>query len=216
MTNKLLLSTPTDPKLLNNFLKSNKEVISKVTLVSLDFPPIEVLNKEVHSKHGSHISNQTVLNKKQDQAVMFDVVGIIIDVDAIQDNEKNVLEDNTQSNQTKKIFLISSEVIFIIQNDQKLVSINGNFSILPDELISKVYVNFSKLKSIDLDELEEFLELSKDETAIKAFYKLGSFFTAKKYEINNNIFNLVEHQEEAESVAKKVILKKMVAWEIRK
>ena len=65
-------------------------------------------------------------------------------------------------------------------------------------------------------ELERYLELSRDETAIKAFYKLGSFFTAKKYEINNNVFNLIKHQEEAETVAKKVILKKMVAWEIRK
>ena len=106
--------------------------------------------------------------------------------------------------------------MFIKEENKKLISINGNFSVLPDELIANVYVNFSKLKSIDLAELERYLELSRDETAIKAFYKLGSLYKAKKYEINNNVFSLIKHQEEAETVAKKVILKKMVAWEIRK
>ena len=149
---------------------------------------------------------------------MFDVVGLIVDISLKQHANVNESLDNTQfeKNKPRKIFLLAQEVMFIKEEDKKLISINGNFSVLPDELIANVYVNFSKLKSIDLAELERYLELSRDETAIKAFYKLGSFFTAKKYEINNNVFSLIKHQEEAETVAKKVILKKMVAWEIRK
>ena len=216
MQENLLLSTPTDPKVLEKIFNEGKEFISKVTLVSIDFPPIEIF--ENINSGSNHKTNQTIFNKKQNQAVMFDVVGLIVDISLKQHVNVNESLDNTQfeKNKPRKIFLLAQEVMFIKEEDKKLISINGNFSVLPDELIANVYVNFSKLKSIDLAELERYLELSRDETAIKAFYKLGSFFTAKKYEINNNVFSLIKHQEEAETVAKKVILKKMVAWEIRK
>ena len=216
MQENLLLSTPTDPKILEKIFNEGKEFISKVTLVSIDFPPIEIF--ENINSGSNHKTNQTIFNKKQNQAVMFDVVGLIVDKSLKQHVNVNESLDNTQfeKNKPRKIFLLAQEVMFIKEEDKKLISINGNFSVLPDELIANVYVNFSKLKSIDLAELERYLELSRDETAIKAFYKLGSFFTAKKYEINNNVFSLIKHQEEAETVAKKVILKKMVAWEIRK
>lgn len=216
MQHNLLLSTPTDPKVLETIFNEGKEFISKITLVSIDFPPIEIFENIEYGKH--HGANQTIFNKKQNQAVMFDVVGLIVDVSLKQHENISESLDNTQFEQNKprKIFLLAQEVMFIKEANKKLISINGNFTALPDELISNVYVNFSKLRSIDLEELEGYLELSRDETAIKAFYKLGSFFTAKKYEVNNNVFNLIKHQEEAETVAKKVILKKMVAWEIRK
>ncbi len=216
MQQNLLLSTPTNPKVLETIFNENKEFISKITLVSIDFPPIEIF--ENINLGENQRSNQTIFNKKENQAVMFDVVGLIIDISLKNSENINESLDNTQFEQNKprKIFLLAQEVMFIKEANKKLISINGNFDVLPEELIANVYVNFSKLKSIDLAELEGYLELSRDETAIKAFYKLGSFFTAKKYEINNNVFNLIKHQEEAEIVAKKVILKKMVAWEIRK
>ncbi len=216
MQQNLLLSTPTNPKVLETIFNENKEFISKITLVSIDFPPIEIFENINLSENQR--TNQTIFNKKENQAVMFDVVGLIIDISLKNHENINESLDNTQFEQNKprKIFLLAQEVMFIKEANKKLISINGNFDVLPEELIANVYVNFSKLKSIDLAELEGYLELSRDETAIKAFYKLGSFFTAKKYEINNNVFNLIKHQEEAEIVAKKVILKKMVAWEIRK
>lgn len=216
MQQNLLLSTPTNPKVLETIFNENKEFISKITLVSIDFPSIEIF-ENINSGENQR-SNQTIFNKKENQAVMFDVVGLIIDISLKNNENINESLDNTQFEQNKprKIFLLAQEVMFVKEANKKLISINGNFDVLPEELIANVYVNFSKLKSFDLAELEGYLELSRDETAIKAFYKLGSFFTAKKYEINNNVFNLIKHQEEAEIVAKKVILKKMVAWEIRK
>ncbi len=216
MQQNLLLSTPTNPKVLETIFNENKEFISKITLVSIDFPPIEIF--ENINLGENQRTNQTIFNKKENQAVMFDVVGLIIDISLKNHENINESLDNTQfeHNKPRKIFLLAQEVMFVKEANKKLISINGNFDVLPEELIANVYVNFSKLKSIDLAELEGYLELSRDETAIKAFYKLGSFFTAKKYEINNNVFNLIKHQEEAEIVAKKVILKKMVAWEIRK
>ena len=216
MQENLLLSTPTDPKVLETIFNEGKEFISKVTLVSIDFPPIEIF--ENINSGSNHKTNQTIFNKKQNQAVMFDVVGLIVDISLKQHANVNESLDNTQfeKNKPRKIFLLAQEVMFIKEENKKIIYINGKFSVIFDELIVNVYVKFTKLKSIDLAELERYLELSRDETAIKAFYKLGSFFTAKKYEINNNVFSLIKHQEEAETVAKKVILKKMVAWEIRK
>lgn len=208
MNNNLLLAIPTDPNLISSIFNDAKEVIEKITLISVDFQPIEIYNDSKNKNN-----NPKIFNQKNDQAVMFDVAGLIIDVSLINSDVENKMGD---FNPNKKIFLIANEVMYITNEDKKLISINGNFDILSDDLVSKVYVNFSKLKSIDLSELEDVLQLSKDETAIKAFYKLGSFFTATKYEVNNNIFNLIEHQEQAELVAKKVLIRKMVAWEIRK
>lgn len=213
---KLLLATSSDPKMLNRFFNESSDIVRKVTIISVDYPPIEIYNGS-HAASKSKADN-SVFNKKQNQAVMFDVVGLIVDVESA--NAKNKSLNNTKNKNRdddgKKIFIVAHEVMFIINENNKLISINGNFDVLPDELISKVYTNFPDLKSADLNELEEILELSRDETAIKAFYKLGSYFTAQKYEINNNIFNLMEHQEQAEAVAKKVLLKKMITWEIRK
>ena len=106
---------------------------------------------------------------------------------------------------------MANDVVFMSLENRKLISINGHFDLLPEELITNVYKNFKDLKSANLEELEEILDLSKDEVAIKAFRKLGDYFTRQNYEINNNIFNLIEHQEKANVVAKKVLLKKMVA-----
>lgn len=210
--NKLLLATPTEPKLLTSLLIEGEEIVTKVSIISVDFPPVEIHNGISSTSR----IDQTIFNKKQDQAVMFDVVGLIVDIESINSRLNNTSLSKKTTNTTKKLFIVANEVMFISNEGNKLISINGNFDILPQELISKIYTNFPDLKSADLEELEEMLELSKDETAIKAFYKLGDYFTAKKYEINNNIFSLIEHQEKAESVAKKVLLKKMVAWEIRK
>ncbi len=215
MDNKILLVTPIDPKMINNFLNTDREVVSKITIISIDFPPIEIVNGPSTLSKGG----QTVFNKKQNQAVMFDVAGVIVDVESVNGNSvslNNTSNKNSKQNTTKKMFIVANEVMFLTNEGKKLISINGEFDVLPNELISKVYANFPELKSNDLNELEELLEVSRDETAIKAFYKLGNYFTAKKYEINNNIFSLIEHQEEAEAVSKKVLLKKMVAWEIRK
>lgn len=200
--NKLLLTVPTNPRKLMTIFDEKKEAITKMTLISVDYPPLEI---KYQGKNGK---NEFIFGKKENQLSMYDVAGLIIDL----------ISDNLLKNKDakpKKIFLVCNDVIFMSNGNKKMVSINGSFDVLPEELISKVYVNFPDLKSVNLEELEEILTLSKDETAIKAFRKLGSYFTAKNYDINNNIFNLIEHQEKAMAIAKKVLLKKMIAWEIR-
>ena len=213
--NKILLTTSTNPHQLISIFNEKSEIISKITLISVDFSPLEI------SYFGQDTKTENILGKKQrSEAAIYDVVGVIIDVlpMAYVDNslKNNVNVAMNQAKQNKKIFVIASDVMYIKKNNQKIVSLNGEFTIIPEELISKVYTNFPELKSVNLEELEDILKVSKDETAVKAFNKLGSYFSAGNYEVNNNIFNIIEHQEQAHAIARKVLLKKMVAWEIRK
>ena len=107
MQENLLLSTPTDPKVLETIFNEGKEFISKVTLVSIDFPPIEIF--ENINSGSNHKTNQTIFNKKQNQAVMFDVVGLIVDISLKQHANVNESLDNTQfeKNKPRKIFLLA-------------------------------------------------------------------------------------------------------------
>ena len=103
INNKLLLTTPTDPKMLNRLFNENKDVVLKATLISVDFPPIEIHNGK------SNEQKQTFLNKKNDQAVIFDVAGLIIDIksknNVTQPNNPNLIEE--QDDGTKKMFIIA-------------------------------------------------------------------------------------------------------------
>lgn len=209
--NRLLLFTPTNPRKMLEFFNEKKDYILNIAIISVDYPPLELgLKKKTKTQ-------DSIFGKKTNQTALYDVAGVIVTIAPIEDIGTMNLEDqkSIQIKNQRKIFIVANDVMFMSSNNQKIVSINGRFDVLPEELMSKVYANFPDLKSINLEELEEILQISNDETAIKAFRKLGNYFTAKNYEINNNIFNLIKHQEESESVAKKVLLKKMVAWEIK-
>lgn len=210
--NKLLLTVPTDPRKLNDFFDEKKEIIKSITVISVDYPPL-LLKFE-----GQQAKNESIFGKKSDQISMYDVAGLIVEIEPIDASVLTLNDTNNKIKQDKKnhkVFLLGSDVTFISNGNKKLVSLNGHFDILPEELISKIYTHFDDLKSTNLEELEEILLLSKDETAIKAFKKLGKYFTTSNYEINNNIFNLIEHQEQAMLITKRVLLKKIVAWEIK-
>lgn len=209
--NKLLLTTPTDPRKTLNFFDEKTEIIRKITVISIDYPPLILQQKSEKSKR------ESIFGKKDDQSALYDIAGIILEVVASSNFAavQSAGESSKKQQLIKKVFIVANDVVFMSLENRKLISINGHFDLLPEELITNVYKNFKDLKSANLEELEEILDLSKDEVAIKAFRKLGDYFTSQNYEINNNIFNLIEHQEKANVVAKKVLLKKMVAWEIK-
>lgn len=209
--NKLLLTTPTDPRNINKFFNEKTDVITSMTIISIDYPPLEIKYESQNSK------NEFIFGKKTDQASMYDVAGIIIETIPVNEfnNISNLNHTKSSNEKNRKIFILGNEVVYISNANKKLVSINGSFDVIPEQLISKIYTNFEELKSAHLEELDEILADAKDEVAIKAFKKLGKYFTASNYEINNNIFNLIEHQEQATAISKRVLLKKMVTWEIK-
>lgn len=208
--NKLLLTTPTDPRKILDFFDEKVEILQKMTIISIDYPPLIIQQK------GQNAKNESIFGKKFDQSALYDIAGVILEVLSVSDYN-NSINANPEGKKRfiRKVFLVAKDVVFMSNQSKKMVSINGHFDLLPEELISKVYKNFRDLKTANLEELEEILEISNDDVAIKAFKKLGSYFTPKNYEINNNIFNLIEHQEKALTISKKVLLKKMVAWEIK-
>lgn len=210
--NKLLLTVPTDPRKLTTFFDEKSEIIKSITIISVDYAPL-ILRFE-----GANSKNESIFGKKNNQASMYDVAGLIIEIMPLDNSVDSLNKVNTKlkiDKKNRKVFLVGNDISFISNGNKKLVSINGHFDILPEELISKIYTHFNDLQSTNLEELEEILLLSKDETAIKAFRKLGKYFTTSNYDINNNIFNLIEHQEQAMLITKRVLLKKMVAWEIK-
>ena len=208
--NKLLLTTPTDPRKILDFFDEKVEILRKMTIISIDYPPLIIQQK------GQNAKNESIFGKKFDQSALYDIAGVILEILSVSDYNNSInVNPEGKKRFIRKVFLVAKDVIFMSNQSKKMVSINGHFDLLPEELISKVYKNFRDLKTANLEELEEILEISNDDVAIKAFKKLGSYFTAKNYEINNNIFNLIEHQEKALTISKKVLLKKMVAWEIK-
>ena len=208
--NKLLLTTPTDPRKILDFFDEKVEILRKMTIISIDYPPLIIQQK------GQNAKNESIFGKKFDQSALYDIAGVILEILSVSDYNNSInVNPEGKKRFIRKVFLVAKDVIFMSNQSKKMVSINGHFDLLPEELISKVYKNFRDLKTANLEELEETLEISNDDIAIKAFKKLGSYFTAKNYEINNNIFNLIEHQEKALTISKKVLLKKMVAWEIK-
>ena len=208
--NKLLLTTPTDPRKILDFFDEKVEILRKMTIISIDYPPLIIQQK------GQNAKNESIFGKKFDQSALYDIAGVILEILSVSDYNNSInVNPEGKKRFIRKVFLVAKDVIFMSNQSKKMVSINGHFDLLPEELISKVYKNFRDLKTANLEELEEILEISNDDIAIKAFKKLGSYFTAKNYEINNNIFNLIEHQEKALTISKKVLLKKMVAWEIK-
>ena len=208
--NKLLLTTPTDPRKILDFFDEKVEILRKMTIISIDYPPLIIQQK------GQNAKNESIFGKKFDQSALYDIAGVILEILSVSDYNNSInVNPEGKKRFIRKVFLVAKDVVFMSNQSKKMVSINGHFDLLPEELISKVYKNFRDLKTANLEELEEILEISNDDVAIKAFKKLGSYFTAKNYEINNNIFNLIEHQEKALTISKKVLLKKMVAWEIK-
>ena len=72
--NKLLLTTPTDPRKTLNFFDEKTEIIRKITVISIDYPPLILQQKSEKSKR------ESIFGKKDDQSALYDIAGIILEV----------------------------------------------------------------------------------------------------------------------------------------
>ena len=125
-------------------------------------------------------------------------------------------EKESSSKEEKTSFVMAEDVMRVSNQLGDLVMLNGKFDIIPDKMLIQIYKNFSNLKTINLEELEDMLEISKNQPALKEYSQLSNYFSAENYSKNNNVFKLLEHQDDVIKVSKKVLLKSIVAWEIRK
>lgn len=193
---QLLLTTSINPDLLNLIYFKDSEVIVDITILTIDYKPIQlILGNDFHSKGGA-----------TDVISIYDVAALII---RYRDKE-------VASSEQKTKFVMAEDVMRVSNSSGDLIMLNGKFDIIPDKMLVEVYKNFSNLKTINLEQLEDILELSKNQPALKAYNELSNYFSAENYSNNNNVFKLLQHQDEAIKISKKVLLKSIVAWEIRK
>lgn len=191
---KLTLTTAIDPELLNS-IYNEEDVIFNITILTVDYKPLELeLNTTFKQKGMSDI------------VTIYDVAALVVKY------HKN--GDDSKDPETK--FIMAQEVIRVSNNLGDLVMLNGKFDIIPDRMLVEVYKNFSNLKTVNLEELEDILEISKNQPSLKAYNQLSNYFSAENYSKNNNVFKLLQHQNDVVKVSKKVLLKSIVAWEIRK
>lgn len=202
MNDKLILTTSINPELLKQIYNESKYDLLKVVILTVDYKPIELYNSKEHTNDTK--SKVPILSN-------YDVAALIISV--VPKKVKTKIEAMEKE---KTIFVLAQNVIKLAQDDRQIISLNGFFDIVPSEMIIEVYKNFSSIKSANLEKLEDFLELSKNEPALKAYLKLSSYFSEQNYFINNNLFKLLEHKQKSIDLAKKILLKSIVAWQIRK
>lgn len=194
---KLTLSTSINPELLTSIYDSDKEIITNIVILTVDYKPVEfALGKTPKLK-----------NKKfSDVITIYDVAALVI---------KYIVKDSAKGEESTK-FVMAEDVVAVSNEFGDLVMLNGKFDIIPDRMLVEVYKNFSNLKTVNLEQLEDILEISKNQPALKAYSQLSNYFSAENYSKNNNVFKLLQHQNDVVKVSKKVLLKSIVAWEIRK
>ncbi|MDK2819466.1 MAG: hypothetical protein KFW07_01375 [Mycoplasmataceae bacterium] len=194
---KLTLTTAIDPELLNS-IYAEEDIIFNITILTVDYKPLElVLNTSFNQKTNKSMS---------DIITIYDVAALVV----------KYYKDGDDSKDPQTKFIMAQEVIRVSNNLGDLVMLNGKFDIIPDRMLVEVYKNFSNLKTVNLEELEDILEITKNQPSLKAYNQLSNYFSAENYSKNNNVFKLLQHQNDVVKVSKKVLLKSIVAWEIRK
>lgn len=193
---QLLLTTAINPDALNLVYSRESEIILDITILTVDYKPIQLtLGAGFKSK-----------GQTSDVISIYDVAALVI---------KYRAKESSSSEQKTK-FIMAEDVMRVSSKLGDLIMLNGKFDIIPDKMLVQIYKNFSNLKTINLEELEGILEISKNQPALKAYSQLSNYFSAENYSNNNNVFKLLQHQDEAIKISKKVLLKSIVAWEIRK
>ncbi|MGL5732920.1 MAG: MMOB1640 family gliding machinery internal complex protein [Metamycoplasmataceae bacterium] len=193
---QLLLTTSINPDLLNSIYSRDSEIIIDITILTIDYKPIQL-------KLGNNFISK---GSTSDIITIYDVAALVI----------KYRDKNVDGAEQKTHFVMAEDVMRVSNKSGDLVMLNGKFDIIPDKMLAEVYKNFSNSKTVNLEQLEDILELSRNQPILKAYNQLSNYFSAENYANNNNVFKLLQHQDEAIKVSKKVLLKSIVAWEIRK
>ncbi|MGL5204928.1 MAG: MMOB1640 family gliding machinery internal complex protein [Metamycoplasmataceae bacterium] len=193
---KLLLTTSINPDLLNSIYSRDSEIIIDITILTIDYKPIQL-------KLGNNFISK---GSTTDIITIYDVAALVI----------KYRDKNIDGAEQKTHFVMAEDVMRVSNKSGDLVMLNGKFDLIPDKMLAEIYKNFSNSKTVNLEQLEDILELSRNQPVLKAYNQLSNYFSLENYANNNNVFKLLQHQDEATKVSKKVLLKSIVAWEIRK
>lgn len=189
---KLTLATSINPELLSSIYDREKDIVTSIVLLTVDYKPVELFLDKADKSRNKKVS---------DVITIYDVAALVVKY-AVKDSAKG--EERTK-------FVMAEDVVRVSNDFGDLVMLNGKFDIIPDKMLVEVYKNFSNLKTVNLEKLEDILEISKNQPALKAYSQLSNYFSAENYSKNNNVFKLIQHQNDVVKVSKKVLLKSIVA-----
>ena len=188
---ELTLTTAINPELLRNIYLESSETIVKIVILTVDYKPVE-LSLNSSFEHKKQVS---------DIIMIYDVAALVI----------SYKENSDSTSEVKTKFIMAVDVMRVSNKIGDLVILNGKFDIIPNESLVEVLKNFSSLKTIDLKELEDMLQISKNQSALKAYNQLSNYFSVENYSKNNNVFKLLQHQNDVVKISKQVLLKSIVA-----
>ncbi|OYD26986.1 hypothetical protein EI74_0368 [Mycoplasma testudineum] len=155
------------------------------------------------------ITEDKGVRSKQDvkQSVsIYDAVALIVKIVNPGDIE-DVVEDR----------LVIAENVMIVKNHAgNLVAINGLFKVISDDDVKGFYSEDKELRTMTTEKIEDFLEINKSQSVAKIFSEISEYFTAENYQVNNNIFRLIRHKDKSLELAKKVLLKSIMAYQLEK
>lgn len=204
MARNLTLTTLLNLEKLDNIFDLEKEKILKIVVLSLDYKPIELI-----------ANKQAKLNKTN--LLVFDIVGLVITIERDEKLDKlDGIDYEMKSSNISKKLVVAQNVTLLRNKTDDLICLGGAFDLLPNDLILEEYKKFDDVNEISLKKIDEFLEIPKEDDALKSYLKLTDYFSTKNYYKNNNVLKLLEHKSETINVAKKILIKSIVSWQIRK
>ncbi|CAC13405.1 unknown; predicted coding region [Mycoplasmopsis pulmonis] len=177
-----------EPSNYKQIVPNNNFEILDITLISTVQKPVIITDEPA---------------KKQSVSV-YDVAALVFSI------------KNPENEEIKKVYVIAESVIWISNEKGNLVSINGLFKIIPNDLFIAVYKKFEDLKEMSVEEIEEFLELDKSKSILQAFDEVTDYFSISNYEINSNLFRMATNQDKFTNLSKKILVKTLVAWQLTK
>ncbi|PAK21576.1 hypothetical protein CJJ23_01335 [Mycoplasmopsis agassizii] len=175
------------PEELKEIIKISEEVIDKITVISVNGSPKEL----------------TAEKQSKTSVTVHDALALIISI-----RNKNTYD-------ARLVYVIAENVMIVVNDEGTLISINGLLQIIPDEVFLEFYKKDVEVRSMTTEKVEDFLEINKSQSVAKIFADIGEYFTAENYQINNNIFRLVRHRSQSIELVKKVLVKSLVAWQLK-
>lgn len=175
------------PVELKKIININNETIESASLISVSNPP-QILTNDIATK---------------DSVSIHDALAMVV---------KIISNENIEG---RLVYIIAENVMIIENQKGTIINIGGLMQVLDDATFLEFYKNDAETRSMTSESIEEFLEINKNKSISKIFSEINEYFTAENYQVNNNIFRLIKHRDQSLQLAKKILVKSLIAWQLK-
>lgn len=193
MFSKIIISQPANPEYLKDWFDYDRETITGLYLLSVDYPPL-IINQ----------NQSTKFFHKKPTHTEFDCATIVL-----------TTQPTHQVNQ-KTYYLLATDVRYEcaqLNGEQNLTHnlvLTGKVDVI-NALMENLIKTHRNYQDINFDQLDTLITTSNDQQTIKAYRKLTKWFLPDQAS-HLNIFKLFEHNQKAQTISKNLNLKKIIAF----